>query len=821
RRDPSVNRDRVALAESILQRLQHDQAPPFRAAVLVALGEAYRESPVGNRADNLQKAIACYDKALHFFTPEAAPFAYAATQTNLGNAFFQLPTGDRAANLRKAIACYEQVLRVLTPKAHYLECAKAQTNLGNAYVQLPTGDRAANLRKAIECYEQALRVFTPEAAPFEYAKAQANLGNAYCELPVGDRADNLRKAIACYEQALRFRTPEAAPFEYARTQHSLGNAYRELPVGDLAANLRKAITCCEQALRFLTPEAAPDGCRRAALGLGYLYFRESQWTQAQASYNTAIKATDALYKLAATEVSRQAELAEVRDLFSNLAFCLARRGKPNEAVEQLEAGKARGLAEALARDRAALDRVEAEDRKTFEEACSRIRSLEAEARAMGLAEGSEYTTSRSFAEISEDLRAARHDLYSVIDRIRAYQPEFMSPGLDFEAIVAAVATDCPLVYLITTSQGSLALIVPPGTKTLDTDHVVWLDELRSGELDGLLFERSAEGKAIGGYVVGQVLGEYQQLQAGLDRALPILSDRLVGPLAARLVELGFRRASLVPGGLLSLLPLHAAGFDAVTFIYTPSTRALQAARAAARERAKRAPMLLGIGNPLPNPRPLAFARTEVEEIAPRFAPEALRLLFERDATQAAVAKSLPGTSHLHFSCHGTFNVREPLDSALYLSGADTLTLRELLDGDLDLSAARLAVLSACQTGIVDFNKVPDEAIGFPAGFLQAGVPGVVSTLWPVSDISTAILMSRFYFEHLGNGLDPASALHRAQDWLRTATARDMSLADRYERRYQEGDGKALQLWRYYRDNPEVRPFAHPYYWAAFTFTGVA
>ena len=63
--------------------------------------------------------------------------------------------------------------------------------------------------------------------------------------------------------------------------------------------------------------------------------------------------------MAATEVSRQAELAEAGDLFSNLAFCLARLGKPNEAVEQLEAGKARGLAEALARDRAALDGVKA------------------------------------------------------------------------------------------------------------------------------------------------------------------------------------------------------------------------------------------------------------------------------------------------------------------------------------------------------------------------------------------------------------------------------------------------------------------------------
>jgi len=737
-----------------------------------------------------------------------------------------LPVGERSANLWQAIDCYKQALRFRTPEAAPFDYALTQNNLGSAYTALAVGEPApaANLQKAIACYQQALRFRTPEAAPFHYALTQKNLGSAYAQLPVGDRGKNLQQAIACFKQALRVHTPEAAPFHYALTQNNLGSAYGDLPVGERSANLRQAIACFEQALHFLTPEAAPNECRKAASGLGHLYFVEGQWSQARASYTTAIEATDALYKLAATDVSRQAELAEAGVLFSNLAFCLARLGEFNEATEQLEAGKARGLDEALARDRAALDDVKAEDRETFKKACSRIRSLQVEARSIGSKTGSEYTTTRSFVEISKVLRVARRDLDAVIDRIRAYQPEFIAPGFDFEAIAATVMPECPLVYLITTSQGSLASIVPPGAKALDTDHVVWLEEFRSGDLDGLLFERNAEGKTIGGYLVGQVQGKDQQLQVGLDLALPILRDRLVGPLAARLVELGFRRASLVPGGRLSLLPLHAACFDGVTFTYTPSAPALQAARAAARERAKRAPMLLGIGNPLSNLQPsLAFARTEVEEIAPRFAPEAQHVLFERDATYAAIRESLHGATHLHFSCHGTFDVREPLDSALSLSGDDTLTLRDLLDGGLDLSAVRLAVLSACQTGIVDFNKVPDEAIGFPAGFIQAGVPSVVSTLWPVNDVSTAILMGQFYLEHLGNGLDPASALHRAQGWLRTATARD--LADHYEQRYQESgrmDPVAFRAMRHFRQAaPEARPFAHPYYWAAFTFTGAA
>ena len=121
---------------------------------------------------------------------------------------------------------------------------------------------------------------------------------------------------------------------------------------------------------------------------------------AHTSYITAITATEARYQVAATEVSRQVELAEVGDLFSNLAFCLAQLGKPNEAVKALEAGKARGLAEALARDRAVLDGVKPEDRAAFEAVCSRIKSLQVKARAWDPMIGSDRTTSQSFPEIS-------------------------------------------------------------------------------------------------------------------------------------------------------------------------------------------------------------------------------------------------------------------------------------------------------------------------------------------------------------------------------------------------------------------------------------
>ena len=124
------------------------------------------------------------------------------------------------------------------------------------------------------------------------------------------------------------------------------------------------------------------------------------------------------------------------------------------------------------------------------------------------------------------------------------------------------------------------------------------------------------------------------------------------------------------------------------------------------------------------------------------------------------------------------------------------------------------------TSLVEYERVPDELVGLPSGLLQAGASAVVGSLWEVPDPSTALLLGHFYRLHLGEGLSAATALHQAQRWLRESNSAELGLAEWYEKlAEQSGASSALRKAAYYRTIPDEKPFSHPYYWAAFTFTG--
>lgn len=166
-----------------------------------------------------------------------------------------------------------------------------------------------------------------------------------------------------------------------------------------------------------------------------------------------------------------------------------------------------------------------------------------------------------------------------------------------------------------------------------------------------------------------------------------------------------------------------------------------------------------------------------------------------------------------------------MQSGLVLAGREALTMAQII-GELNLDATRLVTLSACETGLTDILKAPDEYLGLPAGFLQAGAPAVLGTLWAVNDLSTMLLIEHFYDLHLNKGQDLAEAVRNAQIWLRNLTAGD--LAERFSDDLQAamlGDARipleiaSKAYVRFAFRDAANQPFTHPFHWAAFTFSG--
>ena len=165
---------------------------------------------------------------------------------------------------------------------------------------------------------------------------------------------------------------------------------------------------------------------------------------------------------------------------------------------------------------------------------------------------------------------------------------------------------------------------------------------------------------------------------------------------------------------------------------------------------------------------------EVETVAGCFARA--RRLVGPESTLASVRASAPQFDVLHFACHGRFRADSPYFSALHLEEG-VLTVRDAQA--LPLTAS-LVTLSACESGLAE-EAPGDERNGLVRGFLLAGAPAVLATLWMVDDETAAAQMATFY-RGLGNGLRPAAALRQAQLELR-------------------------------------RTHPHPYHWAAFVLTG--
>ena len=302
-------------------------------------------------------------------------------------------------------------------------------------------------------------------------------------------------------------------------------------------------------------------------------------------------------------------------------------------------------------------------------------------------------------------------------------------------------------------------------------------------------------------------------------------EPLLKPVADALAADQQHTVVVVPTGLLGLVPLPAAVvggelLDDIGEIHlAPSIAAYAACRRRASKRHNRE--LVGVADPdgtLPG--------SEVELAA-------IRDLFGSDlptscavgpqASRAWVLQHARDASHLHLGCHGASSVGSTAGGMLFLAEGDVLTTDDLLDGRL--SNCRLAVASACQSGQYATANAPDEFVGLPSGFLQAGAACAVASLWPVRDDITSLLMTRFYTLLDPAGVEsedqhPVTALREARMWLRQL---DEQQANDFRQRHPQllDTSRASKTSDSAASNngTDINPYSLPEHWAAFIAWG--
>ena len=143
---------------------------------------------------------------------------------------------------------------------------------------------------------------------------------------------------------------------------------------------------------------------------------------------------------------------------------------------------------------------------------------------------------------------------------------------------------------------------------------------------------------------------------------------------------------------------------------------------------------------------------------------------------------------------------------------------------MDLSGVSTALLSACETGVGDIRRAPEEYAGLRSGFLVAGVRCVISTLWAVDDMSTALAVHESQRLAVERDLPLGRTIRLGQTWLRGSTAVELRSRVRAMRRtfewYRWEDRKIRAALRRFdkqmkRLAPDSHPYASPVYWAPF------
>jgi CHAT domain-containing protein/tetratricopeptide (TPR) repeat protein len=637
-----------------------------------------------------------------------------------------------------------------------------------------------------------------------------------------ERLEDLTAAVASYRKAIELRERQGiGGMTLANSQQSLGGVLREQGRYEEAAERhQKALAVYDR--------ISPTGYERAEAlyGLGIVAREQSRLEAAADFLGRAVEVIEIQEQLiGGRQDVRASYAARFAHFYKDYLDVLMRLGREPQAFDTLERYRGR-LFRAMLSERSAL----LERRLPPELRADRLRlDAEVERTSEALRRIGDPLAQRAEVDrLLGKLAALQDERTAFVTRVRAAAPALAAVRYPAPFTLAQVrivqAPDTVIVSFAVTGERVYAFLLEPGpapggaeTHARLSSVTLSLPESRVRELVDAWRVLLASPHAT------------PESTAALHGRGRDLHRALIEPLGARLTR--YRRWLVVPDGPLHLMPLGAlvARIEAdgtPHYVIEDHSIALSLSvsllaeepRAAARATPVE---LVAFGDPLMSkgasaslaatpsvlmrssgPGPLPWSREEVAALGGLFGRNA-RVYLGGQVTERRVLDELPGARRIHFATHAVTDAGSPLDSYLVLAppaagGADTegrLRADEIFE-HLELDAD-LVALSACASAI-GTESAGEGLLGLTRAFHFAGAREVLSSLWPVADRSTSVLMIEFY-RYLRAGLPADEALRRAQLAM-IAAARDSSAIDRWLDRVRGRDATAQAL---------------PFHWAGF------
>ena len=468
-----------------------------------------------------------------------------------------------------------------------------------------------------------------------------------------------------------------------------------------------------------------DSQWRALHGLARLDIAANRQAEAKVLLTKAVDVIEAMRSELKVDQLKDGFIADKAVVYEDLVTLLADMGEVAESFRTAERSRARNLIDLLGNKRRAPQRKE--DQALY----NRIDTVRASLRGQeSLLANAQNANEREV--YAKGVKRLQDDYRDILLELQANRPD-----------IASLVSVNPLTL------AEVQKMLEPGVALLtyyvtQNEILCWTVDHGRVDLTRTRLGRDSLGKMVLTY--RRMLQNLEPVEAHSKE----LYNLLLAPVLPKLS--GVKVLGIIPHDTLHTLAFatlsdgRSALIDRYPLFQLPSASVFKFTLE--RRRAERNTKVLAVGNPDLHDQSLElpFAEREVTSLAWNY--PSMTALTRDKATKSWISEHIAEFGIIHLATHGEFDPVNPLFSALKL-----VSDKKEKDGDLDAAeifdlriTADLIVLSACQTGL---GKVTsgDEVQGMNQAFLYAGTHALISSLWRVSDISTAMLMKQFYREY--------------------------------------------------------------------------